>query len=153
MQVPNLVLTKTHCTGYCDDCSPRQYIISSADQFEEGCRTVDSIVNGKKARLVYEATVPVKAVHLIRDPFDNLVARLHLSLKNMKNSVAPTKELESYTEGREGLLAWCKYIDSKFAEEERDTDLIHPKIKELIKDVPCHAEWCKYSDKSLPILY
>ncbi|GKY94324.1 hypothetical protein MPSEU_000398200 [Mayamaea pseudoterrestris] len=164
MKVPGLVLTKTHCTAYCADCSPETYVIGSVNEFQEGCRTVHAKVNGKEVDQMYSAAVPAKAVHLIRDPFDNIVARLHLSLKRMQEIGAPTDDLKSYTEGREGLLAWCKYIDEKYAEEEGATDLIRPKIKSLWKDVPCHAEWFRYvqwhnlalemtSQMELPVLY
>lgn len=101
---------------------------------------MDATVNGRATNFYYDESVPVKAVHLIRDPFDNLVARLHLHIRQLTD----TNELAKFTDDRQGLLNWCSYLDKTFIDEERSYNLIRPKVLSLFHDVPCHGEWFRY---------
>ena len=106
-------------------------------KFEEGCRT-----NEYMNETYPSSIVPKRAVHLIRNPFDNIVARFHMSVRSRKKLGGwRGDEAAAFTNNREGLLAWCKYgvnqypkDDSSFSEEARKT----------LKDVPCHADFLRY---------
>jgi hypothetical protein len=91
---PNYVLTKTHCGGYCNDCSP-DHFVRSLDTFESDC-TRSHYCHAKdeypKDVRRYPVEAVSSAVHLIRNPFDNLVARSHKGVKNLKKSAGWTDE-------------------------------------------------------------
>ena len=93
------LLTKTHCGGYCNGCGPSQYFETSAT-FQEGCLTGkrsnrcrrnvngERIINSKAKTsydvVQYNASLVRKAVHVIRNPFDNVVSRFHLKAKELR---------------------------------------------------------------------
>ena len=67
----SLVLTKTHCGGYCAGCSLRR-MARSYNNFLEEC------ASDAQPAVPYDPYKHVKkAVHLIRNPFDNVVSRYH----------------------------------------------------------------------------
>jgi hypothetical protein len=79
----SVVLTKTHCGGYCHDCAPSGFT-ETPHSFLMHCasakESTDSIVDGVKIpaiHYVYDYNEVDRAIHLIRDPFDNMVARFH----------------------------------------------------------------------------
>lgn len=144
LDLPSSILTKTHCAGYCGDCDPHTYM-ETVDSFETGCLTGEQNMNGDAVKITYDSSVPTKAVHLIRDPFDNIVARLHLAVERRKQLGWSEEQLAQYNNSKEGLHAWCDYINTKFAKETFKSDLISPAVKELMKDVPCHADFFRYA--------
>jgi hypothetical protein len=70
LSLPKYVLTKTHCSGLCEQCAPEW----SLETFEKECLTLYAGTNRKQH--IYYGHAPAKAIHLIRSPFDNLVARM-----------------------------------------------------------------------------
>jgi hypothetical protein len=85
-----------------------------------------------------------KFVHLIRDPFDNCVSRMHHGLGTIK-SPALLNNLRTLVvdDPFERLRKWCAYLDESF----------HPLVPKYIWDrhdakrllsVPCHAEFIRY---------
>jgi hypothetical protein len=92
------VLTKTHCGGRCERCPPRKYV-ETTYSFRHRCLAGKWVAhdNGKNT-VVYGSYPPdrvTKAIHLIRDPFDNVVSRFHL-----ERSI---KGLDHYPSTREGF--------------------------------------------------
>lgn len=75
------ILTKTHCGGRCLKCGPDKYI-ETLRMFQRECtKTVtsafeDSVIGHYDPKIVH------RAIHLIRDPFDNIVSRFHHELTN-----------------------------------------------------------------------
>jgi Sulfotransferase domain len=146
-RLPHNVLTKTHCAGYCDDCGPRGYYLETVDDFAEGCvhatRPKASSPDGHKYDDVhYHATIPVKAVHLFRNPFDNIVARMHLALK-MHNSKWTAKQTQMFNNSKEGVSTWCSYLDNKYWTEEEH--FFAEPIVTLFRDLPCHGDFYRYA--------
>ena len=98
------ILTKTHCAAYCVDCPLRNFLHWSIEAFVDGCRTTkeqrlqqqhDSNNNATTTILhktMYPAAWVKRAVHLVRNPFDNLVARMHLSLRDQQDSATTDNE-------------------------------------------------------------
>ena len=155
------LLTKTHCGGYCNGCGPSQYF-ETAQSFAEACSTgkmsarcrTDNEAKSDKdeKRFVvvqYDGSAMVeRAVHLLRNPFDNVVSRFHLKAKeldsrrnNKSNGVSEDSMHFDYT--KEGFREWCKHIDASFVEEESGLTAF-TKRKELLKKIPCHADFIRY---------
>ena len=81
MAIPHLSLTKSHCTGFCFDCMP-----SNADptiDFAKSCWTATyKDEQGKFQADIYGSSIVKKIVHLIRNPFDNIISRMHHALNH-----------------------------------------------------------------------
>ena len=143
---PAHVLTKTHCMGYCDDCHPRTFIISSKEQFLTGCLTGERMVNETRTRITYEASLVSRVVHLFRDPFDNLVARMHLGVKRRRQQLGWSEDsLANFTNTREGLVAWCKYVDTRHKSEFLNSSPVSDESKVLMEKVPCALDWYRWT--------
>lgn len=117
LAIPNFVLTKSHCTGYCDNC-PYIQDVQTVYSFEKGCRI--GVVNadcGQNIIKPYRGIDDVhKLVHLVRSPFDNLVSRMHLGVQQRREGKSyPESLLTHFTNTPEGLLAWCDHVDAAFA--------------------------------------
>jgi hypothetical protein len=157
------ILTKTHCFGYCTDCSPAKYVFlkGAMDTFYQGCRT--SYVTdrrGNKVLVPYTSWERVKkAIHLIRDPFDNIVARWHLDMKHLMHKTkgqpdgfdAVRKEWRSMANPRspEGFRAWCRFVDqrdkARLAGFFSSQVWIDSHLRKQMKAVPCAADWFRYT--------
>jgi hypothetical protein len=84
-------------------------------------------------------------VHLIRNPFDNLIARLHLAVKRRKRLGWDDEALEQFSHSsRASYLAWCNYVDNRHAKALEKTKLISSNVKALMKGLPCHSDWFRY---------
>lgn len=83
-----------------------------------------------------------KAIHLFRDPFDNVVSRYHhqwrwgpLVDQQTKHEGMPTKE-----EFRDH----CRRMNERRDGPEHSSYLFTPELLELMKDVPCRGEFFRY---------
>jgi hypothetical protein len=155
--VPKYVLTKTHCLGYCDNCH-HNTSTHTAETFDIGCRRANIKGECGPYNIHYPSRKIAKVIHLLRNPFDNIVARKHLGVaERQKQHIMPPNVLRILTDTQEGLLAWCAYVDDAFHENQAATVPIHealpgdvewPRLKnetiEILKKVPCHSEWFRY---------
>lgn len=139
LRVARNVLTKTHCSGYCDDCPPLAYVSTDAD-FEQGCLRVELPNRGGDVH--YDSSIPVKIVHLFRSPFDNIVARMHLAVKKREKMGWSADQLATFENTKEGLEAWCEYLDQKYAEEE--STFFPESVTRYFQELPCHSDWYRY---------
>lgn len=136
----NYILTLTHCGGVCIyPCTPNQYI-KTEETFEEDCRLIikdaTPITTENVESSITSRSKIGKLVHLIRDPFSNIVSRFHEF--RVVNS--------EYTDDAAGFQKYCSDMDSdqELSEMEAMTSLISDEIKLLLKNVPCHAEFYRY---------
>lgn len=141
-----LVLTKTHCGGRCNRCGPNSYVESS-HAFSHRCFEGDRITKDANKQLVkvhgsYNKDILAKAVRLIRDPFDNVVSRFHLSHKEMvkKNE---TDWLEKYPRTRERFRSFCKDQSMRYRQDEQKSKF-YSYVFDDAKDVPCHADFFRF---------
>ena len=140
------VLTKTHCGGRCDQCPPERYIEnhqSFSRQCFQGFRITKNS-NGELQEVLgrYSKDLVARAVHLIRDPFDNVVSRFHLAYKHfVKRNY--TDKIEMYPRSKEGFRAFCKDLDNRFIKEEKATKFYRDVI-DVVKKVPCHADFFRF---------
>ena len=79
-----------------------------------------------------------KAIHWIRDPFDNIVSRYHLERQ------LPGREAAKYPKTREGFRFYCAAIDNSRRANEKRTLFLDDDLLEIIQEVPCHADFFRY---------
>jgi hypothetical protein len=80
---------------------------------------------------------------------------MHLGVENRRMDGYSETLLMTFTDTKEGLLAWCAHVDASFWEppehrifdsssnqwyEKEDNATLSNKVLELLKDVPCHSE-------------
>jgi len=146
------ILTKTHCGGYCMDCAPNGYVFGfkgTADmgaydpRFEKACRTGHKYNADEPTgqSTTYDASIPEKAIHLIRNPFDNMVGRMHLSSKLRQQQ---QMDNGAWEDSKAGLKEWCSYLDTKYRSEERAYSPELDALFERHRSLPCLSEWFRY---------
>lgn len=162
------ILTKTHCGGECDDCQTpgRKEYIDTIEAFEKACCTGKRIFNKTKVRTTYSADIPKRAVHLIRDPFDNIVARLHLKERRWgehHNDAKYEKRVDVFNKTKEGFRAYCRFRDISSFKREFRQRILSDELLGYAKNIPCYAEFISYTQwhnhaielvakKSIPVL-
>ena len=108
----------------------------------------------------YEADLVKKAIHLIRNPFHNIVSRFHLERKHFEKN-NKRRELDRYSNDANGFHVWCKDLNTNFGPTFKtgknemmpevvtsmnDPNLSIPRdVMELMQDLPCHGEFYKYA--------
>lgn len=148
----SFLLTETH-SGFCRECPPNEYDITSLEHFFDKCRTANKLEKAKDTTSLmtsdkYDADRVKKAIHLIRNPFDNVVAnflnfhREQTELVSVGVSVKP-HYVTTLSPDPEGFLRWCNHQDTAFTEEDREH--YDPETLALLFHVPCHAEFVKYA--------
>jgi Sulfotransferase domain len=80
-----------------------------------------------------------KAVHLIRDPFDNVVSRFHLQRRRQ----IPGREAK-FEKTREGFRSYCKSIDNAHKANESSVVFLSDNLLEIMGAVPCHEDFFRY---------
>ena len=152
LPVPRNILTKTHCTGYCTDC-PAFAFVHTVESFQRGCG--QTFVDSPLENDFYNASIVAKAVHLIRNPFENLVARKHLGLKTVlrdnpkiidgMNASAALLALDT----KEGLQHWCDFLDRRFLflenrRKKNGLSTLDSDLMSYFEGVPCASELFRY---------
>lgn len=147
--LPRNILTKTHCGGYCSDCRVQDYI-ETTRTFQIACQSGNRILRNSTVpeQVTYHQHLVHKAIHLIRHPLDNIVARFHLIYKRAhgdKNTYFTTR----YPNNSTGFKKWCLDEDSR-SKLIRDKEYkwmdrwVDDALKERLKSVPCHQEFFRY---------
>lgn len=173
MELPSpFLLTKTHCMGYCDDCHPKNFVISSTDNFWKGCLSGEQMVHGNRTRFTYDASLVTRAIHLFRSPFEyviydghgneisscgqfshtifdkpysNLIARMHLAVKRRRDVLGwKEDELENFAHSREGHVKWCDYIDTRHGGAFFKASYVSDDVRALMEQVPCALDWYRW---------
>ncbi|VEU35772.1 unnamed protein product [Pseudo-nitzschia multistriata] len=147
---PKFILTKTHCGGECDACQTpgsKQYN-NTLGAFEEACRSGKRIVNRTKVRTTYSSDIPKRAVHLIRDPFDNIVARLHLKERRWarrSNDKKYEERVDRFNKTKDGFRAYCRFRDTDSLKQEMRQRVLSDELLQFAKNIPCYAEFITYT--------
>jgi hypothetical protein len=137
-----VVLTKTHCGMWVD-----------FERFERSCRTTRgrAVVRSVSASVEQDANdsaYPIElvrsAVHLIRSPLDNLVARMHQGIKKHRRADpnGTLSVLGGITNDRAGFRAWCRFLDAKYGMRLRP--LLTNESQALLPSIPCHSDLLHY---------
>lgn len=111
------------------------------------------ILEGGFETVHYDVTHVKKAIHLIRNPFHNIVSRFHLERKHWVEG-EKKHEVDRYTNDAKGFHFWCKDLNEQFgptflsspaAASNKEAQVSIPRdVVELMQDVPCHGEMYKY---------
>jgi len=132
-QPADLIMTKTHCGGYCIDCGPSEYQLSFAG-FRDACRTAQGKVKRRKYTTKYPIEKVRKTIHLIRDPLDNVVSRFHNEWYKTEARV-PTKE---------DFRSFCQRLDDKWRHEHKQVWGDNHSLQSAFDRVPCYADLIRY---------
>jgi hypothetical protein len=159
LAMPRVALTKTHCTGY-DDRAPLQSSIISTRRFLEGCAQssqyadLDNLKNKTKVKSGYDHTgLVVRVIHLVRNPFDNIISRMHHGMRIRRKEFGLTEEQSrEFMSSPTGVMAWCRIADRAFWMAREVPKKIKNKHKlrrkpwnlNLLLKVPCHSELFRY---------
>ncbi len=135
------IITKTHCGSRCIECGPDQYI-ETPFMFLRRCCMGHAQFTPASLRRKYDVEYPpervAKAIHLIRNPFHNIIARYHLEHrhKGYKNN---TDWLGDHANDAEGLHKWCKDLDHRYVDQDKEY------FQDNIPKTPCHGEFYKWT--------
>lgn len=134
------VLTKTHCGSRCINCGPDDYVEKPA-YFLKRCASGHARVSPKRrsVEVEYPPERVAKAIHLIRNPFHNIIARYHLEHRHAGYR-KDEKWLETHSNDKEGLLQYCKDFDKAY--KSQDEKFFGP---DNIPQAPCHGEFYKWT--------
>ena len=160
------IFTKTHCGSRCAFCPPKKYLETWRSFLKmclTGSRSVpyasDSaneqkinpkLIHGKNLKLptIYHPSIVKKAVHLIRNPFDNLVSRFHHELKEHAKK-KDARWMSRYENSISGFRTWCADQDATFYKDEHKEDWeewgYDDDIMRYFEGVPCHADFFRYA--------
>ena len=142
--VPQTLLTKTHCAGFCTD--PMCRSVHTARSFMMGCLSGTKAVeteNGdlEKIHVSYNKTMVKKAIHLFRHPLDNIVARFHL-VYNTRKAQGDEAFTTAFPKNHQGFHRWC-------TEEDKNKRLFeslfldHP-LRDALKRIPCRNDFFRF---------
>jgi hypothetical protein len=123
-------------------CPPEKYSESSYS-FRRRCLTTKWLEvqeDGSLERTFaqYKPDRIAKAIHLIRDPFINIVSRFLL-----ENEI-PGREANKFNRTRQGFRKYCRSIDNLFSQNEQKMVFLEADILSLIRKVPCHEDFIRY---------
>ena len=129
-------------TGYCDVCNQTQSK-KKLRAFQMGCVSTKRNENGVFVAYKYNESVAKKAIHVFRNPFDNMVARMHLGVKDRRMAGFPSSLLDSFNDTEAGILSWCRYMDDEFAKA-ANASFFSEETVTLMSRVPCHSDLFRY---------
>jgi hypothetical protein len=90
----------------------------------------------------YSSDLVKKAVHIFRNPFDNVVARFHLDRKIQAQDNPDW--LETYPNNREGFHKWCAQLNDSAASVLSSIHWVDQSLVDAMKDVPCMSKFYRY---------
>ena len=139
------IITKTHCGGRCVECGPSSYI-ETKESFMGMCAKGAHVssTNMTKVHVKYDPKLAQRAIHLIRNPFNNIVSNFHLEQhKNFKKKRHTW--LKEYSNDAIGFRKWCNNIDAKYENEEKSSRLIPKSIANMFEGIPCHKSFYAFA--------
>lgn len=96
-------------------------------------------VNGTEIsqKLHYGPEKVAKAVHLVRDPFDNVVSRFNLERHSGHSAT-------EYNSTRKGFRDFCFKLNDKYDNDHAHSHLYSKEHLATIKHVPCYSDFFRY---------
>mmetsp|Transcript_59069 Transcript_59069/g.71109 ORF Transcript_59069/g.71109 Transcript_59069/m.71109 type:complete len:779 (-) Transcript_59069:207-2543(-) len=138
------VMTKSHCGARCVSC-PLSAYIESVDEFDARCA-----LDGRKGK-PYNTDRVAKVVHLLRNPFDNVVSRLRFdqgikSLSTKFDESTYANDASSDEERIEKFRNACMDLESYFYINGQKIleHFLPDSLLQDVKDIPCFVEFFKF---------
>ena len=145
--LPNTtVLVKTHCTGYDTNNGIFAYKLT-AKKFEGGCRYTSTASNGSQYGR-YPAELVDRLVHLIRNPYDNMISRFHHEYNSRQHAAKSgnARAIEWTNlrpKNQTGFQRFCRDLDSDFSGQYPRKDF-SKKLYQQMQGTLCHDEVIQY---------
>ena len=142
------ILTKTHCAGY-DNApmtSPVSYLVPRQNFIKECHKTCspersevepDGVAWNK---FYFNESLVGSFVHLLRDPFDNIVSRWHCHLNGIETKYP--EEISKYSKTAEGFQKFCADRDAYYLLNE--APYLARELVESGEGVPCRTDFLRY---------
>jgi Sulfotransferase domain len=130
-------------------CTPERYVLT-LEQFEVGCRSGNKVIerNAVDVHEAYPSNLPKKVVHIIRNPFDNIVARLNHQRKNWEQSGGNDSDsevfLKLFSNTSRGFDKWCRFLDFTQREVTDKSTMLDNYTKFMFDLVPCAPDFYRY---------
>ena len=124
------VLVKTHCEGY----GFHDKTLISREQFIDNCAAA-----GGAEKLKYHPLVIQRAVHLIRDPFNNVVSRFRFERKYRMDN----EERQHYPNDEVAFRNYCFAQQSAGFHFERQDRLLDS-VESTDELIPCYMDFIRY---------
>ena len=133
------ILTKTHCGGF-SFCPACESFIYNSQMFLKKCLEGDFVMKPEVVSKGYASKDKIaRAVHVIRDPFDNVVARFRLERQTLGK-----KNKAHYPNTREGFRQFCDDL-GKIELVEKAQKQAHVFVEDVADLViPCKADFYRY---------
>lgn len=132
----DFVMTKTHCGLRCIICGPSRYA-ETLFSFRRRCLSGKRVTNDRIDYVSYPSHRVKRAIHLIRNPFDNIVSRFHLERHSGKTAT-------EYPSTEEGFRRFCEVQDAMHIAEEQRTSFLDSDLLAVLEQVPCRHDFVRY---------
>ena len=137
------VMVKTHCTGYATN-EGAVALKQDREEFIRGCATTrPDVEDAQKGE--YDASLVHKAIHIVRDPFHNLISRFNCEHKLVaeRGGDRALQFVERYPKNASGFHNFCRDLDSDF-DKQYSKDLIPKSKRQDVKHTLCHDDIISY---------
>ena len=138
-EAPTHILTKTHC---------EQHTSGTLERFVASCATGTNFTGGSKINTTYPTSIVTGVVHLVRNPLDNIVARMNYQrgIWEKGKEENDLKKASFFPLSFKGFYWWCQYKDNKKSQahevlKAQDNGTFY---EEYLKPVPCWIEFYLY---------
>jgi hypothetical protein len=140
------VITKTHCGSRCVNCDPEEYGYETPTSFLHQCASGEAVNgDGRTQEVIYSPTQVSRAIHLIRNPLHNIIARFHLEHHHNTDDSNNTTWLQNHPKNATGFQRWCHDNDHLYLDEEKEFFLSYKQLPPTVLDAPCHGEFYRYA--------
>jgi hypothetical protein len=145
-KVPEMILTKTHCKGFCSgrSCGPEK-TVHTVRSFMTGCLTgtrgIETDDGMQKVTVTYKPERVKKAIHVFRHPLDNIVARFHLEY-NVQGAKGNSDFTKLFPKNSTGFNRWCS-LDN-LNRDLLESRFIDRGLRDSMKQVTCFNEFYRY---------
>merc|ERR1712071_450817 len=134
------ILTWVSIDGACRNCHPRKYMYNYA-RFRELCWEGSVIKDGEEKLVEYDPSFVTSAVHLFRNPYDNIVLRFWAEREKMMEE-KHNSWLQRYPSDHAGFQSWCNDRDAEWYDVE--LAWYGEEAMGLAEGVICRQEFYKY---------
>lgn len=134
------ILTWASSDGTCRNCHPRKYMYNYG-RFREMCWEGTVMQDGRQVAVKYNPELVKSAVHLYRDPFDNIVLRFWAERETMAAGNHLTW-LQRYPPTHAGFQSWCNDRDAEWYDVENAW--YGAETMQKAEGVICRQEFYKY---------